>query len=74
MDGWTDRWTNGRMDRWMGARTHSPCILQDIVPFGSAAQKGREEKEGEGREKWVRKQTNYKRKEVAKDISNFINA
>ena len=30
-DGWTDRQTDG----W----TDFPCVLQDIVPFGAAAQK-----------------------------------
>ena len=34
-------------DRWMDVRTDFPCILQDIVPFGSAAQKGKEENENE---------------------------
>ena len=32
---WSDRWTDRRTD----VHTDSPCILQDIVPFGSAAQK-----------------------------------
>ena len=31
MDGWTDRWTD---------KQKSPCVLQDFVPFGAAAQKG----------------------------------
>ena len=35
MDGWMDGWTYGHMD----VRTDSPCILQDFVPFGAAAQK-----------------------------------
>ena len=30
----TDEWTNERMDK-----RKSPCVLQDIVPFGAAAQK-----------------------------------
>ena len=29
----------GLTDGWRDVRTDSPCILQDIVPFGSAAQK-----------------------------------
>ena len=28
------------MDGWTDVRTDFPCILQDIVPFGAAAQKG----------------------------------
>ena len=36
---------DGRMDRrtyvWTDGRTDSPCVLQDFVPFGTAAQKGR---------------------------------
>ena len=42
------------MDRWTDGRTDSPCILQDIVPFGSTAKKmaGEEqEKEREGSKK-----------------------
>ena len=35
-DGWTDRRTDGRMD---GRAEILPCVLQDIVPFWSAAQK-----------------------------------
>ena len=31
MDGWTERRTDERK---------SPCVLQDFVPFGAAAQKG----------------------------------
>ena len=34
MDGRTDEW----MDKWTDERK-SPCILQDFVPFGAAAQK-----------------------------------
>ena len=34
-DRWMDRQTNRQMDRHID----SPCILQDIVPFGAAAQK-----------------------------------
>ena len=45
-DRWTDRWTDGqtdgrtdgRTDRWTDERK-SPCVLQDFVPFGAAAQK-----------------------------------
>ena len=33
------RGTNVRMDRWTDLQTDSPYILQDIVPFRSAAQK-----------------------------------
>ena len=42
------------MDRWTDGRTDSPCILQDIVPFGSTAKRmaGEEqEKEREGSKK-----------------------
>ena len=39
-DGWTDEWT----DEWK-----SPCVLQDFVPFGAAAQKGKQEKKKEER-------------------------
>ena len=35
-----DRWTDGRTDRWTDRQTDSPRVLQDFVPFGSAAQKG----------------------------------
>ena len=34
MDGQTNKW----MDGWMGEQK-SPCVLQDFVPFGAAAQK-----------------------------------
>ena len=33
MDRWTDRWTDGGTD----VCTDSPCVLQDFVPFESAA-------------------------------------
>ena len=33
-DGWTDGQTNKQMDEGK-----SPCVLQDFVPFGAAAQK-----------------------------------
>ena len=36
MDGRTD----GRTDGWMDRGTDSPCVLQDFVPFGAAAQGG----------------------------------
>ena len=29
----------GQMDKWTNAQTKVPCVLQDIVPFGAAAQK-----------------------------------
>ena len=29
--------TDGWMEGWMYGRTDSPCVLQDFVPFGSAA-------------------------------------
>ena len=32
MGGRTDEWMDGRMDE-----RKSPCVLQDIVPFGAAA-------------------------------------
>ena len=35
--GRTDERTNGRTDR------NSPCVLQDFVPFGAAAQKNRQQ-------------------------------
>ena len=38
-EGRTDVQTDRRTDRQTNARTDSPCILQDIIPFGSAAQK-----------------------------------
>ena len=34
-EGRTDRQTDGRTD----GETESPCVLQDFVPFGAAAQK-----------------------------------
>ena len=34
-DGRTYGWMDGRKDR----RTDSPCVLQDFIPFGAAAQK-----------------------------------
>ena len=39
------------MDRWTDVCTDSPCILQDIVPFGSAALKRRWEKKEASRDK-----------------------
>ena len=33
-----DEWTNGRMNERMDERK-SPCVLQDFIPFGAAAQK-----------------------------------
>ena len=33
-DGQMDKWTNGRTDE-----RKSPCVLQEFVPFGAAAQK-----------------------------------
>ena len=46
MDGRIDRrmdgWTNGQTDEQMNEQTNerkSPCVLQDFVPFGAAAQK-----------------------------------
>ena len=36
---WMDGWMDGRMDRQMDKRK-CPCVLQDFVPFGAAAQKG----------------------------------
>ena len=35
MNGHTVKRTNGQTDK----RTNVPCVLQDIVPFGAAAQK-----------------------------------
>ena len=40
MDGRTDRWTDRQTDRQKDGWTdeqNSPCVLQDLVPFGSAA-------------------------------------
>ena len=34
---------DGRTDVRTDGRTDSPCVLQDFVPFGAAAQKEREE-------------------------------
>ena len=34
--GWTDGQTDGRTDE-----RKYPCVLQDFVPFGAAAQKGK---------------------------------
>ena len=31
--------TNKRTNKWTNERTKVPCVLQDIVPFGAAAQK-----------------------------------
>ena len=39
-DKWTDGRTDGRTDGWMDGRTDSPCVLQDFITFGVAAQKG----------------------------------
>ena len=36
----TNERTDGRMDGWTNERK-STCVLQDFVPFGAAAQKGR---------------------------------
>ena len=37
-DGWMGGWTDRQMDGRMDGRTEIlPCVLQDIVPFGSAA-------------------------------------
>ena len=33
---------DGRTDGRTYGRTDSPCVLQDFVPFGAAAQKGRD--------------------------------
>ena len=41
-DGQTDRQTDELTDRQMDARTDFPCILQDIIPFGSVAQKDKQ--------------------------------
>ena len=30
--------TDGRMDGWMDGQADFPCVLQDFVPFGAAAQ------------------------------------
>ena len=38
-DGRTDRQTDRRTDGRTDGRTDSPCVLQDFVPFGAAAQK-----------------------------------
>ena len=44
--GWKPGWRAGWMDGWIDGRTdgqipNSPRVLQDFVPFGTAAQKGR---------------------------------
>ena len=33
------------MNEWTSAQTKVPCVLQDFVPFGAAAQKAKLEKE-----------------------------
>ena len=43
-NGWMGRKTDGQTD---GRTEILPCVLQDIVPFGSAAQKVEEEEEEE---------------------------
>ena len=35
--------TDGRTDGRTDIRTESPCVLQDFVPFGTAAQKEKQE-------------------------------
>ena len=35
-----------RTDGWTDGRTDSPCVLQDFVPFGAAAQKANFRPEG----------------------------
>ena len=42
-----DEQTDGRMDRRTDERK-SPCVLQDFVPFGAAAQKGGKKKHADG--------------------------
>ena len=32
-------WMHGPTDVWMDGQTDSPCVLQDFVSFGAAAQK-----------------------------------
>ena len=39
----------GRTNEQMDKRTKVPCVLQDFVPFGAAAQKGKQEKKKEER-------------------------
>ena len=39
------------MDGQTYGRTDSPCVLQDFVPFGAAAQKGREKEREKERKK-----------------------
>ena len=39
--------TDGRMDGW----TDSPCVLQDFVPFGAAAQKRKKKEKKKKEEK-----------------------
>ena len=52
-DGWTDVRTYGHTDVRTNGRKLS-CVLKDIIPFGSAAQKGEGEGEGVGeREKEI---------------------
>ena len=33
--------TNKQMNKWTYKQTVVPCVLQDFVPFGAAAQKAR---------------------------------
>ena len=43
---WMESQTDGWIDRRMDGHTYiTPCVLQDIIPFGSIAQKGEEKQE-----------------------------
>ena len=52
----------GRTEGWTDERK-SPCVLQDFVPFGAAAQK----EEGRKREKKKRRKKEKKGKKSSKD-------
>ena len=52
--------TNGQTDRRTDRRTDSPCVLQDFIPFGAAAQKKREWAEILDEKKRVEKRLNLR--------------
>ena len=64
-DEWTDKQTNQRTDE-----RKSPCVLQDLVPFGAAAQKGEKTKGHENKmtRKPKGKETNKRGNERARKL------